>query len=287
MAPERKFIKSGIPGLDSVAGSGLLEGSVITVSGPTGSGKSTLGAQFIYNGAMMGEPGLYIAIEESRKDFFFHVSGYVWDFSSLEKERKFILLDYPIHEVDQIVTQSGAIHEIINTTGIKRVVIDSVMPIALFFHGEDERKKGFLKFIENIRKWGVTTLIISEDFKMSNSGARPNSEYSIESFSDGWINLFYRYDDKSMERMRYLEVIKMKGVKHSTKSYAAILDERGFTIMSGEKPEKALIVKKPVDVSEVKTETVGKKKLGRPLPLKGAALATKLAAVKSRLLRKK
>ena len=73
---ERRFIRSGIPGLDEVLGGGFLEGSIVAVSGPTGSGKSTFASQFLYNGASQyDEPGLYIAIEESRADFFFHMGG--------------------------------------------------------------------------------------------------------------------------------------------------------------------------------------------------------------------
>lgn len=233
---DRKFIKSGIPGLDDVLGGGILEGSVVTVSGATGAGKSTFAAQFVHNGAVeSNEAGLFISIEESRRDFLFHMSGYEWDFSALERGQKFILLDYPIHEVDQIINQSASIQEIINSTGVKRVVIDSVMPIALYFKGDDERKTGFLKFIENLRKWNVTTMITSEDFRI-HSGSRPSSEFGIESFTDGWINLFYRYDEKKLERMRYLEVVKMKGVAHSSRAYPVTLTNRGFAV--GSEPPK-------------------------------------------------
>lgn len=297
---ERKFIKSGIPGLDEVLGGGLLEGSIVTVSGPTGGGKSTLAAQFIHNGAMQSdEPGLYIAIEESRGDFFFHMNGYSWDFAALEKARKFVLLDYPIHEVDQIINQSGAIGEIISTTGTKRVVIDSIMPIALFFKSDDERRKGFLKFIENLRKWGTTTLIVSEDLKMAEG--MPGTEYGIESFTDGWINLTFRYDDQKKERVRYLEVIKMKGVPHSSKSYPVILDNTGFRIASGpaperpKPPEKAVEKEKPAeklktlagpklpkaDKEAPKPEKAPKEKL-----LKGGDIMARLEAAKSRLAKK-
>ncbi len=234
---ERKFIKSGIPGLDEVLGGGILEGSIVTVSGPTGAGKSTFAAQFVHNGATgSDEPGLYISIEESRKDFFFHMGGYGWDFASLERDRKFILLDYPIHEVDQIVNQSAAIAEIINSTGVKRVVIDSIMPIALYFKNDEERRTGFLKFIDNLRKWNTTTIIVSEDMK-NHPVSRPGSEYAIESFTDGWINLFFRYDDKRLERMRYVEVVKMKGVNHSARSYPVTLSDRGFSLGNGGEPE--------------------------------------------------
>ncbi|MCI0503401.1 AAA family ATPase [Candidatus Micrarchaeota archaeon] len=245
---ERKFIKSGIPGLDSLLGGGFLQGSVVTVSGPTGAGKSTFAAQFLYNGAVESdEPGIYIAIEETRRDFLFHMGGYDWDFQALERDRKFILLDYPIHEVDQIVNQAAAIQEIINTTGVKRVVIDSVMPIAQFFKNDEERKTGFLKFIDNLHRWNVTTLIVSEDLKI-HSGARPSSEYGIESFTDGWINLFFRYDDKRLERDRYVEVVKMKGVAHSSRACPVTLDNRGFALITERTPiaeDKPLRAKSP------------------------------------------
>ncbi len=287
---ERRFIKSGIPGLDEVAGGGLLDGSIITVSGPTGSGKSTLAAQFLLNGAIKhNEPGLYISIEENRNDFFFHMSGYEWDLTALESERKFILLDYPIHEVDQIINQASSIAEIINTAGVKRVVIDSIMPVALFFHGEEEREKGFLRFIENLRKWGVTVMIISENQKIAGSEANPGSEYGIESVTDGWINLFYRYEEKSMERTRYLEVVKMKGVKHSTKSYPVRIDRLGFSLV-GTAPEKA----------EVQIPKAGTKQLtstrsqnvpadkGKTLrkPLAASAITEKVEAAKKRLFKR-
>jgi len=312
---ERRFIKSGIPGLDEVLGGGLLEGSIVTVSGPTGGGKSTLAAQFLHNGAAESEePGLYISIEESRNDFFFHMSGYSWDFAGLEKTRKFVLLDYPIHEVDQIVNQSGAIGEIINSTGTKRVVIDSVMPIALFFKSDDERRKGFLKFIENLRKWGTTTLIVSEDIKMTGPGAMHGSEYSIESFTDGWINMGFRYDEEKKERARYLEVVKMKGVAHSSRSYPIVLDKDGVRLVTEqktpaqapEKPKTAVVKAAPAEkpkpeaekpVQKPRTLMAGKaprteKTASKPeqeskeKPLKAEDIAARLDAIKSRLAKK-
>ena len=92
------MIKSGIPGLDNILGGGFLDGSITTVSGPTGSGRSTFALQFILES---NSPGLYISIEESKKDLFFHMSGYKWDLEKAEEERRLVILDYPIYEVDQ------------------------------------------------------------------------------------------------------------------------------------------------------------------------------------------
>ena len=277
---ERKFLKSGIPGLDGVLGGGFLENSIVTIGGPTGAGKSTLGMQFLYNGTVQyGQSGLYIAIEETRNDFYFHLSGYNWDIKKLEKENKFVLLDYPIHEVDQILNQYSAIGEIINTIGAKRLVIDSVLPVALYFQNDEERKKGFLKFIENLRRWDVTTLIISEDRKATNMGVLPNSQYGIESFTDGWLNLFYDYDEKSQERKRYIEVIKMKGVAHSAKAYPVSVDDSGMKVHNSDEREPKKEQPKEKKESEKPIQT--DKKVTK------STLYSRLAHVKERLVKQK
>jgi circadian clock protein KaiC len=229
---KREFVKSGIPGLDKITGGGLLEGSVITLSGPTGSGKSTFAMQFLVEGALkFKEPGVYIAIEESKDAMYFHMSGYAWDLDKMEKARQLVFLDYPVYEVDQFMNQYSAILEIINSVGARRVAIDSIMPIALFFPNDEERKKGFLKFIDNIRKWNTTTLIVSEDTTSAAGEMLPETKYGIESFTDAWIHIYSVFSEKTKERSREIEVLKMKGAAHSTRRYPATIDKGGFTIL--------------------------------------------------------
>ena len=259
---ERKFIKSGIPGLDEILGGGFLQNSIVAVGGPSGSGKSTFGLQFLYNGAYESdEVGIYICIEENRQEFMFHMSGYVWDMQKAETERKIVFLDYPVHEVDQILGQSTAVAELINSVGAKRVVIDSVMPIALQFHSEDERKKGFLKFIENVRKWDTTTLVLSEDTTPEAGWEMPTSNYGIEKFTDGWIDISYRFDEEKGERQRYIEVLKMKGVAHSMKPYKAMITSDGFSI---ERPGS----KEPIRIAAPKPRIVAEPVEEEPRPMR-------------------
>ncbi len=264
-----KLMNSGIPGLDKILGGGFLEGSIVTVSGPTGCGKSTMALQFLLD---TPEPGLYISIEESKRDFFFHMSGYKWDLQQEERERRLIILDYPIYEVDQILNQYSAIQEIIQTTGIKRVVIDSIMPIALFFPGDEERKKGFLKLIDNIRKWGVTTIIVAQDEATESLQRLPYTNFGIENYTDGWINIYYRYNAEKGERVRSVEVLKMKGVEHSTRIYPAHMDSMGFQVFSDESP-KSTPAAKPVAAAPKVTK--------KAPPKKSAATKKKAEALKN------
>ena len=59
-------IRTGIPGLDSVISGGFREGMNIVLSGSPGSGKTTLGMQFLYNGAKdFDEPRIFVTLSES------------------------------------------------------------------------------------------------------------------------------------------------------------------------------------------------------------------------------
>jgi circadian clock protein KaiC len=58
-------LPSGIPGLDPLLGGGLLRRSATLLVGSPGIGKSTLGLQFILEGARQNVPGLIFTLEES------------------------------------------------------------------------------------------------------------------------------------------------------------------------------------------------------------------------------
>lgn len=234
---KREIVKSWVEGFDAMLDGGFTKGSITTLSGPTGCGKSTLAMQFLVNGAeKSGEPGLYIALEETKNTTYTNMAGYKWDIAKLEREKKLLFLDYPIHEVDQFLFKNSAIEELIMTMGIERVAIDSVMPIALLFQSDDERQKGFLKLIENIRRWGTTTLIVSEDTPATTQDVLPRTRYGMESLSDAWVHMYYLYDDEG-NRKRALEVLKMKGVAHMNRIVPIEISSEGV-VVNLEKPQK-------------------------------------------------
>ena len=231
MIAPQKYLKTGIPGFDEILGKGILKESIITLSGPTGSGKSSFAMQFLVEGALkFQEPGLYISLEESKKSLFLHMSLFKWDLDKMETKKQLFFLDYPVYEVDQFLTKENAVGEIINTMGIERVVIDSIMPIALSFKGVDDRKRGFMNLVANIRRWRTTTLIISEDDDANPNNVLPKTNYGMEKLTDGWIHIYYTRDEKG-SRERALEIIKMKGTNCITKIFKLNIGEDGFKVL--------------------------------------------------------
>ena len=59
-------VRTGIPGLDSILSGGLRGGMNVVLSGQPGSGKTTMGMQFLYYGAKdFDESGIFVTLSES------------------------------------------------------------------------------------------------------------------------------------------------------------------------------------------------------------------------------
>src|SRR5207237_9208788 len=56
---------SGIAGLDEMLGGGFPRASSTVIQGPTRTGKTLLGLQFLLEGARRGEPGIHFTLEET------------------------------------------------------------------------------------------------------------------------------------------------------------------------------------------------------------------------------
>ena len=85
--------KSGIPGYDELVDGGFHKGTVNTITGSSGSGKTVFASQFIHYGIKMGEKGMIITPSESAAYLAREMSSFGWDFSALEKEGKLSIVD--------------------------------------------------------------------------------------------------------------------------------------------------------------------------------------------------
>lgn len=70
---------TGIPGLDDMLRGGLIPGRPYIVSGTAGSGKTTLGIQFLQAGVRQGERALLVAIDEPPSEVRENVRYFGWD----------------------------------------------------------------------------------------------------------------------------------------------------------------------------------------------------------------
>ena len=72
-------IASGVAGLDYVLRGGYAKFRSHLIEGRPGSGKTTLGLQFLIEGAARGEKCLYITLSESKRELHSVAGRHGWD----------------------------------------------------------------------------------------------------------------------------------------------------------------------------------------------------------------
>jgi len=65
---EDERVSTGIEGLDDVLNGGFPQGHFFLIEGEPGTGKTTLGLQFLMQGARKGEKSLYVTLSESKRE---------------------------------------------------------------------------------------------------------------------------------------------------------------------------------------------------------------------------
>src|SRR3954447_2880419 len=65
---EDERVSAGTEGLDDVLNGGFPQGHFFLIEGEPGTGKTTLGLQFLMQGARTGEKSLYVTLSESKRE---------------------------------------------------------------------------------------------------------------------------------------------------------------------------------------------------------------------------
>ena len=83
---DQDFVKTGIRGFDELLSGGIPRGNIALVEGAPGTGKTTMGLEFIYRGAVeLDEPGLIVLFEVSPEKIIRDTSAFGWNLSELEQ----------------------------------------------------------------------------------------------------------------------------------------------------------------------------------------------------------
>jgi len=225
---DKERTPTGIPGLDEFVEGGFETKSVVIIAGGPGTGKSLMGLQFLYNGAVKeGENGMYITFEEQKEVAYRHAKKFGWDFEALEHEKRFIFLEYPPHEVERFISEGGVIEDMINEYNVKRIVIDSMTSFLMIYDNDYRRRQAFLKVMETLRKWGCTTVLISEGSITENGEV--HTPFDIEHLSDGLLALRTARRGDISEIV--LEIVKLRGTAHERSPLLVRFTEKGISIL--------------------------------------------------------
>jgi circadian clock protein KaiC len=221
-----KRVTTGISGLDGLIQGGLVKNSINLVAGGAGTGKTIFAIQFLVEGIeKYNEPGIYITFEEKKKKTYEDMMEFGWDLAKLEKEGKFVYLEYSPEQVKKVLVEGGGVIEvIIEKMKAKRIVIDSITSFALLYQDELTKKEAALALFELIDKWDCTALLTSQDTSENEETITAALEFEV----DGII-LIYHVKRKGA-RIRALEILKMRGTKIPEKTFPIEISPDGIKI---------------------------------------------------------
>jgi KaiC domain protein len=210
MSPER--VKIGIEGLDALMGGGLISGSICSIIGTYGTGKTTFSLNFIWEGLENKENVIYISLEESRERIQTYMKQKGWNIDDyLDRSLHILKLD----PTDFNIANNRIRNELprlIEEVKASRVVID---PISLFedlFTNNAERRHEMYQFAEGLRDRQCTILMTSETGRDSMYSSRHGL---IEYLADTVILLRYIRPNDLTNIHLALEVVKMRMSPHS------------------------------------------------------------------------
>jgi len=186
---KRELVDSGISGYDDLLNGGFFKKTVNVVSGESGTGKTVMGASFLYHGVMEGEKGLCIMTTERGDNFIEDIdSSFGWDFLELEKSGMISFIDISNPELRLEKTIKKDPTELIRTFKKKlsqkieeiqpeRVFIDSIEALFLAIESPYLIKTLVDDLFDMLRTENVTSLItIGSTFHID-----PMIEYGADS----------------------------------------------------------------------------------------------------------
>jgi circadian clock protein KaiC len=205
-------VKTGIPGLDEMLWGGLLPQTANLVEGAPGTGKTTLGMQFIYHGIVAcDEPGLILTFEEFPQQYYSDALGFGWDFRQMERENKLrIVMSSPEVSLADLEQVGGRIETLVREIGAKRILVDSLSHFERLGKDPPHLRSIVFAFINALKREGLTAMLTRESGALL--GEAGGADNALAFLVDSYILLRYVEIESTINKA--LLVLKMRGSNH-------------------------------------------------------------------------
>ena len=225
MTEPTEVLSTGIPGLDRMLRGGIPRGHVVAVIGAYGTGKTTLGLHFIYEGLRNGEKCIVMSFDEDEDSILKSAKSLGMDLEQFSQNVQVFRLE--AEEVRNSLTRiESDLFEIISGFGTSRILIDTISVLETLFD-EGGRYKMLATIRTILKSSGVTAIITSESDKDNPS----YSKYGLlEYVCDGLICLRVIRASEMEEPTLGLEVVKMRRVNHSRTPRPYTITDRGISV---------------------------------------------------------
>jgi circadian clock protein KaiC len=205
--------RTGIPGLDNVLRGGLPRHRMYLVQGDPGSGKTTLGLQFLLEGKRLGESGIYISFSETRDEILAVADSHGWSLDGIHlvettaAEQQLTMQDentlFEPSEVELREMIDRLLAEI-ERTHATRVVLDSLSEMRLLAQSSLRYRRQVLGLKQFFAGRQCTVLMLDDR-------TTEDDDRQLQSLAHGVIALENRPLDYGSDRRR-LRIVKLRAV---------------------------------------------------------------------------
>src|SRR2546428_11391732 len=160
LTPEN-FALTGISGVDSIVEGGIPRSNVTLVEGAIGTGKTTMGVEFVYRGASeFDEPGLIVLFEVSPEKVVRDAAQLGWDLPALERQGR-VKIVYTTRQVvrqelqqaDSLLLQEAA------QMGAARLFVDGVVGVIVGGGDGQGPREAVHLLVEGLQRERLTAML--------------------------------------------------------------------------------------------------------------------------------
>src|SRR3954453_17632130 len=227
-------LATGIRGFDQVAMGGLPARRTTVVAGTAGAAKTLFAAQFLAEGVRLGQPGVFVTLEEPAADLRTNLRTLGWDVEAWEAQGDWRFVDgSPLAPSDadsdlgqsrySVSTLAAQIGAAVDRTGAERLVLDSLSAVLALQEDVGRARQELRSLLMQLRRMGLTVVLTIET---TDDPVGALSAYGIEEFVADNVVLLRNVREGSFRR-RLVEVLKMRGAMHHK-------GDVPFTIVPGE-----------------------------------------------------
>jgi circadian clock protein KaiC len=224
-------ISTGIEGLNFILKGGLPKNRLYLIQGNPGTGKTTMGLQFLLEGVRQGETVLYITLSESREELIAVGNSHRWNLEavnifdltvsgeSLRDDSRYTVFHPSEVELDE--TTQAILNEVerLNPT---RIVFDSLSELRMMAN-EALRFRRQILALKQYFMGRQCTVILLDDLTSE------TSKRQLESIAHGVITLEFVPTEYGKQRHN-LRVVKMRGVNFQSGSHDFNIETGGIIV---------------------------------------------------------
>lgn len=226
---------TGIAGFDAMTGGGLPRGRTSLLMGGPGSGKTIFGVRFLVHGAQQGEPGIFVAFEETPTRIVANCANFGWNLPDLQRRKLFFLDAQPLP--DLITAGTFDITGMLASLGVKarrmkarRVVFDALDVVLSLLPDAASKRAEIYRLHVWLVAQGLTGLITAKPDHDEHIFRSPGYGF-LQYMADCSIVLDHRMALGVSQRS--LRVQKYRGSQFNEDESPFVIGKGGFEVAMG------------------------------------------------------